>query len=358
MSESTKFNPDWASSPGETIADILKDRRCSLGDFAHSMGVTQAEARDLLQGRTPISLATAKELEATLGIGADFWIARERQFREDCRRAQQASTAWLRELPLRDMRAFGWLDQGLFSRSPLEACLGFFAVPSVGAWTTKYQNVLQSTAFRTSAAFKASAAATAAWVRQGEIQGTATKCDGWNPSKFKAMLSEIRGLTRRRNPELFLGELRKRCAETGVAVAVVRAPNGCRASGATKFIDSSRALILLSFRYLSDDHFWFTFFHEAGHLLLHGKDKVFIEGANISSEAEKEANDFAEQVLVPTEFRQDLRTVLLERHSIRKLAKQVGVSPGIIVGQLQHKGRLRPHELNNLKVRYTWGTGS
>ena len=115
--------------------------------------------------------------------------------------------------------------------------------------------------------------------------------------------------------------------------------------------------MLLSFRYLSDDHFWFTFFHEAGHLLLHGKNALFLEGDNIAStKEEQEANEFAAGILIPTEFQAALLSLPVDGRDVIKFARLVGVSPGIVVGQLQHLGRIKPNQLNSLKRRYSWVT--
>ncbi len=112
---------------------------------------------------------------------------------------------------------------------------------------------------------------------------------------------------------------------------------------------------MLSFRYLSDDHFWFTFFHEAGHLLLHGKDLLFLEVADeISDQKEREANEFAARMLVPFEFESELLQLRADAIEVIRFARSVGVSPGIIVGQLQHLGLVPPSHLNRLKRRFRW----
>jgi Zn-dependent peptidase ImmA (M78 family) len=112
---------------------------------------------------------------------------------------------------------------------------------------------------------------------------------------------------------------------------------------------------MLSFRYLSDDHFWFTFFHEAGHLVLHDMNSLFLEGEDrISTKEEGEANEFSAAVLIPAEFRADLMTLRGEGREVIRFARRVGVSPGVIVGQLQHLGRVRRNQLNRLKRRFVW----
>jgi Zn-dependent peptidase ImmA (M78 family) len=106
---------------------------------------------------------------------------------------------------------------------------------------------------------------------------------------------------------------------------------------------------------LTDDHFWFTFFHEAGHLLLHGKQGMFLEEmVPCESKEEDEANEFAAGLLIPEIHRADLTNLSLDGREVMRFARKIGVSPGIVVGQLQHLRVFTRKQLNNLKVRYTW----
>jgi HTH-type transcriptional regulator / antitoxin HigA len=240
----------------------------------------------------------------------------------------------------------------------LTACLDFFDVPDLDAWYARYSRPLEMAAFRTSASFDSQIGSVAAWLRKGEIESTSIECKPWDADGFAAALSKIRPLTRKRNTLHFLPELVRLCANSGVAVAIVRTPAGCRASGSTRFITPTKALLMLSFRYLSDDHFWFTFFHEAGHLLLHGKKALFIEGDTISSTEETQANEFSARLLVPAELESELKHLPIDRLAIRRFAKTVGVSPGIVLGQLQYRGLARQNQLNSLKTRFKWSKKS
>ena len=114
-------------------------------------------------------------------------------------------------------------------------------------------------------------------------------------------------------------------------------------------------MIFLSFRYLSDDQFWFTFFHEAGHLILHSKKALFLEdGSDVTSEEETQANHFSEEILIPRQARAELNTIALTKRDIMKFGVKVGISRGIVVGQLQHMKRLKADQLNWMKLRYKW----
>lgn len=361
MVKKNDFQPDWVSPPGETIADLLEERGLSVTEFAAGLGRTPAYTSDLVHGREVITAEVARQLEALFGGSAAFWINRESQYREALARLQReahnvAARAWLSELPLKDMIKFEWLERGLTaSAAQAEACLRFFAVPDVDAWRRTYGQVLEMATFRTSPSFASQPGAVAAWLRRGEIESAPIDCRPWDDKRFEAELTNVRRLTWRKNPSSFIPELQKRCAECGVTVAIVRAPAGCRASGATRFLSPTKALLLLSFRYLSDDHFWFTFFHEAGHLVLHDKKAIFLEGENRPpSKEEEEANAFAARVLIPQEFQAALMSLRPEAREIIRFARRVGVAPGIVVGQLQYHGRLKQHQLNSLKRRFRW----
>jgi Zn-dependent peptidase ImmA (M78 family) len=182
------------------------------------------------------------------------------------------------------------------------------------------------------------------------------KCAAWSPDLFRQKLNAIRALTREPDPDVFVPELQRLWAACGVAVVPLRAPKTCKASGAALFLSPSRPLLMLSFRYLSDDHLWFTFFHEAGHLLLHGDRCVFVDGEGAASGAEEEeANRFAAETLIPPEYEEELLRLTADKRAVVKFAKRVGVARGVVVGQLQHRDILKRNQLNDLKHRYEWG---
>jgi HTH-type transcriptional regulator/antitoxin HigA len=358
-SEEREFQPDWASPPGETIAQVLERQGLSPLQFAERIGRTAEEAEQLLIGNEKITVETAQKLERLLGGSAAFWMIRESHYREDQARlasdvVPDTQEQWLSDLPLSDMQKFGWIKP-ISPSGAVEECLRFFDTRDFRTWREKYGRLLRQAAFRTSRSFPANPSATAAWLRQAEVEAKHISCGLWDAGRFGPILATIRELTRKREPDIFLPELRKWCAECGVAVVFLPAPTGCRASGATRFLSSEKALLLLSFRHLSDDHFWFTFFHEAAHLLLHGRTAVFLEGQDLSrTKEEDEANDFAADVLVPKKFQEQMLSLPVNGFDVIRFAKLVGVSPGIIVGQLQFYGHFTHRQLNNLKRRFAW----
>jgi HTH-type transcriptional regulator/antitoxin HigA len=333
MPELGSFVPDWISPPGDTIADILQRQKLSPVEFAQRIGRTASDAISLIRGTTEIDKQTAKRLSSTLGASETFWLNRERQYRtalEQWKAALDptAYAQWLATVPVNQMREYGWLDPAPSSSADAIQCLRFFGVPTIDDWNASVTNVLNGVSLRTSRTFKSQPGAIAAWLRQGELKASSIQCQAWNPARFRATLNEIRALTREQDPKTFLPELQKRCAACGVAVVVLRAPTMCKASGACRVLPNGVRLILLSARHFSDDHFWFTFFHEAAHLLLHGDRPLYIDvpedEAHPSTADEREANESAANILVPAERRAEMRALPVNGRRVMRFAREIG----------------------------------
>lgn len=349
----TSFSPDWVSAPGETIADVLRERHLTLRELALGLDLDPRELSALLQGRMTITIALARKLKDFLGASVEFWMSRDFQYHQSLSRAK--SEAFLSELPVADMIKFGWIGETEQPSQKLAECLDFFGVQDVSQWYETYGAIAGQYAFRTSAAFDSEPGALAAWLRKGEIEASKLNCGLWDANRFEASTIEIRSLTRLKDPKRFLPLLQQICAKNGVAVVIIRPPRGCRASGATRFLSREKALLLLSFRHLSEDHFWFSFFHEAGHLILHGNMTTFVENNDEpETPEEQQANDFAASALIPSDERGNLLRLPLKMTELVRFAHRLGVSPGIVVGQLQHEGRINHNHFNTLKRRYTW----
>lgn len=360
MPETAHFQPNWASPPGDTVKELLRAMKMDTSTISKRAGLTNNQLRLLFSGSLKIDDNLAKSLSDIFGPSAEFWLTREAQYRTDIERLQAAnptqdSKSWIARLPIADMVKFGWITKRSMTGEKIGSALEFFGVESVAAWEAKFERTLSAVAFRTTDAFETNPYSVAAWLRQAQRLADGVNCEQWNPDRLWSELGSLRKLTRQKDPSIFLPQLTRILSKCGVALAVARAPKGCRASGATKFLDAETAMLAVSFRYLSDDHFWFTLFHEIGHLLLHGKEALFLEdGSNVTEQEEREANEFAANVLIPENLKNHLLEVRLQSKPFIRLAGQIGISPGVLVGQMQHRRMLEPQRLNGLKRRYTW----
>ena len=355
------FAPDWVVTPGDTIADLLEERGWTQADLANRTGFTKKHIFQLLRGEAPITQETAAKLEKVLGSTARFWIGLDTQYRQQLASrieldALAKHKSWLKELPLKDMLRFGWLPKAASDAQQVRECLRYFAVSTVDAWREVYAKPVA--AYRAPATLTKDGPAVAAWLRQGERVAEGLRCADFDRATFQAALQSARALTRVHAPAEFLPRLAELCARAGVAVVVAPAPKGCTVSGATKWLSTNRALIMLSVRGKSDDKLWFTFFHEAAHLLKHGKSLTFLDilgEDGLQPKEEEEADAFARDFLIPSgEWHQFVEAGRFSAARVRAFANETGIAAGIVVGRLQFEKRIPYSQLNALKVAYTW----
>jgi len=353
----------WVVPPGQTIRDLIAANQLSTRELAQRIDLSPEGLDCLLEGVAPLTEPVALRLATVFGATASFWLRREAQYRSKLQtdsvapeHTDEQYREWMKGLPVKDMVQFGWLEEAASPEEKLQKCLEFFGVPSLEAWNKSYGEANEGVAFRASDAYPANELATAAWLRQGELLSERIDSSAWNPQLFRSALADARALTLIPDPKEFVPKLQALCAAAGVSVVIVRAPSGCRASGATYFVEPDKAVLMLSGRYLTDDHFWFSFFHEAGHLLLHWdvKSPILETNEDRHSEREQEANHFAADILLPEEYQDRLPRVGGSLRGIIRLARDAGISRGIVVGQLQHRGLVKQGHFNDLKTRYKW----
>jgi HTH-type transcriptional regulator / antitoxin HigA len=358
------FQPDYAVPPGETLKETLETIGMSQAELAERTGRPKKTINEIMMGKAAITSETALQLERVLGVPASFWNNLECNYQERLARLREEDylkkqANWLYGFPLADMVKMGWLSKEDNLIKKVQTLLNFFGVAGVTEWKGVWGK--PQAAYRNSTAFQMNPAAVAAWLRMGEIEGQKVACQPFQPRSFRSALQQIRSLTQK-GPEVFEPAMKELCAGSGVAVVFIPELPGTRLYGATRWLKPSKALIQLSLRGKSDDHFWFTFFHEAGHILLHGKKEIYIEAQENGRQEtgriskEKEADLFAQEMLIPKETYNNFITgndFIPDR--ILRFAEQIGIAPGIIVGRLQHNNIISFSQGNKLKnwVRFS-----
>jgi len=355
----TQYRPQAVSPPGETLAETLEELEMSQAELARRMGRPAKTINEIVQGKAAILPETALQLENVLSIPASFWMAREVAYRTALARWERKTTVssyeaieWASEFPCKEMAKRGWIRRLSRKADYVQELFEFFGVASPQAWEATWRR--PEVAFRRTLTKDGNRYAVAAWLRRGEIEAAAQKTGRYDEKAFRAALRRCRELTRE-DPETFCPAIQEACAIAGVAVLFVPELPGARLSGASRWLTPHRALIQLSLRFKTDDQLWFSFFHEAGHILLHTKKGIFIDDGTNTSTQEKEANAFASSTLIPDDS--------LERYSATRpfltetvlaFAEEHRIAPGIVVGRLQHE-RLIPYtHLNGLKRSLTW----
>lgn len=352
--------PDWISPPGETILDILEERGWSQSELAERTGYTRKHINQLIKGNASITEETALKLERVLGSTAGFWLSREAQYRELIARKSEleelkADVSWLQKLPIADMVRFGWIKKYPKKVYQVAECLRYFGVATVQAWKTKYENLVL--AYHASDIFDRKEGSVIAWLRFGEQEAEGIGCSPFQKIILEENLTRMRSLVQEGNPRSFLPELKKLCCASGIVLVVAPSPSGCPVFGLTRWLNPDKALLMLSLRYKSNDQFWFSFFHEIAHLLLHGKRMLFLEGLqeSLDTKAEDEANRWAANFLIPKVFQGKLFALEQSDSEITTFSDEIGIAPGIVIGRLQKEGLLPWNSfLNKLKVFYRW----
>jgi HTH-type transcriptional regulator/antitoxin HigA len=353
-----QYAPDIVSAPGETLEEVLVSRGMSQAELAERTGRPKKTINEIIRRKAAITAETALQFEKVLGIAAAFWIAREQNYREALARSRELDafsreSDWLDQIPYRAMVKLGWIAGYRDKALQLQEVLRFFGVASPASWNGLWN--ASSPAFRQSRTFTSESGATAAWLRKGEIDAATQACQDFSAHAFKHALTRIRSITRDL-PRNFTRLIAEECCAAGVCVVFVPELPGTRVWGATRWLSPTRALMQLSLRYKTDDHLWFTFFHEAGHILLHGRRDVFLEDEwKKTDEKEAEADAFAREWLIPeARYRVFRRLGSYSCAAARRFAHELGIAPGIVVGALQFDGLMDRAHCNDLKKHVDW----
>lgn len=352
-----QFTPDYAVHPGEILEETLEARGMKKAIFAKRCGLSDKTVSQIINGKAPVTAETAIQFERVLGVSASVWNNLEAFYRLHAaqaiaRKGLEGQTAWADKFPIKELVKKKLIEKPANKVDAVEKLLNFFGVGSIDAWGSRFNEL--SVAYRHSPSFESAPESVATWLRLGELSAEGMNTKPYSRAGFNSALREIRKLTAK-PPEVFEPKMKEMCADTGVALVFVSELPGTHLSGATRWLGKDKALIMLSLRHKSDDHLWFSFFHEAAHVLLHGKRNVFLDETDkMSGNKEDEANLFAANMLIPeSEYLAFTTRGRFYKNDVEAFARKVGIAPGIVVGRLQHDGKITHAWHNSLKRKFT-----
>jgi HTH-type transcriptional regulator / antitoxin HigA len=352
-----RFVPEWLVPPGEVLVEALAERGMSQADLARRIARPLKTISEIATGKAALTPETAIQLERALGISASLWTSLEARYREALARRNadaelQTFRPWALGFPLKALREVEALPAATGDAEIAGPLLAFFGVSSPEGWDRRWAQ--DATKYRIGAGTRSREGLTA-WLRLGELAAQEIEVGPFDRRRLRHELRSIRGLSTEAIFAFALDETRGRLAAAGVVMVVVPDLEGAPVSGAARWIRKGTPLIQLSLRYLSDDQFWYSLFHECGHLLAHKKVDIVedvVDGPQDGA-GEEEADRFARDALIPpTEFSSFVLARDFGKPAVRAFAAQVGVAPGIVVGRL-HRDRLVPWQaLNDLRKFY------
>lgn len=350
------FDPAYASVPGDSLRETLDALHMTQADLAERAGLSTKHVNQIIQGVASITPETALALERVTGAPATFWTNLDTRYQ--LMRAREAEEAdadkerdWVMGFPLPELEQRGIVSDRRNYRETRRELLTFFAVASRTSWERLW--TAPEASFRRSRAYRVDDKATACWLRIGEVEAARTETAPFDATRFRQALTRIRR-SMRAKPSAWEPMMRKSCAEAGVAIALVDEVKGSRANGAVRWLGPGKCLLQLSLRQRYEDIFWFSFFHECGHVLLHNRrDPVIESGPPGDDQEEQEADTFAGRMLIPDEDAARLPSLQSDA-AIRAFAEELGIPPAIVVGRLQHDGLFPFSRGNHLRRTLTF----
>jgi plasmid maintenance system antidote protein VapI len=325
-------------------------------ELARRMARPLKTISEIVNGHAAITADTAIQLERVLGIPAALWNGLEAQYRG--RLAQERAEAelgeyidWARQFPLAALAKHGLIESSRATGATAQQLMGFFGVSSPEGWQQHWGQAVAS--YRLGRAGIISSPALTAWLRWAELEADRIEVDEYERERFLEVLRVSRGLSRQALFQTAIERLADAFASAGVALVVLPSLPGAPASGASRWY-RNRGLITLSMRYLSDDQFWHSVYHEAGHLVSGRRGRAVLEDLEyvLDIDDEKAANEFARELLIP---RADLKALVatgkVNRQSVKAFARSQGIAPGIVVGRLQRDDIIAKSQMNDLKQR-------
>lgn len=349
------YEPDYLTEPGTILQETIDSLGMSQKELAKRTGYSTKHVNQLISGKARMTHDAAIRLEKVTRVPASFWNNLESNYQDHKARIEETERVeqdidWLSEIPFNELVKRGVIERQSNSVAKVEASLRFFGVASVAVWRKGWTE--RQIAFRKAAGAEKCIGKIAAWVRLAEIEADEVECDPFDERKFRKALKAIRGMTTD-EPREFVDRMRALCSESGVACVLVPEIPGGRVNGAARWLSDKKALIAINLRGKSSDKFWFTFFHEAGHILNDRRDQVFVDVEYADDPRETAANQYASEMLIPAKYESTLPT-LKSKAAVLNFAEKLGIDPGIVVGRLQHDKVVGFDRLNDLKTKIMW----
>lgn len=356
--------PDYIVRPGEVLKDFLDANGMTQKELAKEMKITEKTMVQLISAKSPINQEYAYALEVIFGVPKSFWMNLQRNYddqlaEKERERQDQNQIQIAKKIPSETFKKMGLLPKGRIDKHELVRIFQkIFRLVDLNDLVIE-----DSFAFRIHENYEVDKLSLFAWIRLGEVkvrdEYNLSEISTFKPEKIMQKKDEFRELVKIGNLD-FLDELKKLCFENGILFTMVPEIQGSRISGMVRWIDIQRRkvpILQVSFRGKTHDLFWFTFFHELGHLVLHN-EQDFLDGGQTSTDfliKEKEADDFAADLLIPSvKYQEFIEEEDFTKRSILRFAEEINSHPSIVLGRLKREGYVQYWQYQELTPRYQW----
>ncbi len=352
MSNYIEYNDKVAFHPGYYLKEMVDESGLTQEDFARRLGTTPKNLSILIRGEQSLSIEMASKLSRMLGTTIGFWLGLQQAYDEKV-------AEFLSEEELKKEReTFKLIDYQYFRENfglpnlprkvdeQIKCVREFLAVSSLVV--LEERNLAVSFRSYTDELTKSNIVNSNAMVQLAINRALKMETPKYNKKKFEKAVEFA--LTQTKNHSSFLSAVREAFREAGVALVVLPNLKNSGINGATKKIDGKMMLMVNDRRHYADT-FWFTLFHEIGHIL--NGDL----GITINNEAEDEANMYAQRALIPQEKYEEFVGMhrYFDEKTIISFAETIDQDPGIVLGRLMIDGKVDYTETrlsNKLRHKY------
>lgn len=346
------------SHPGKSLKEKIEEDGMSIKEFAVRTDKPEKTIHAVIKGESSITSDMAIAFESVTGIKASFWIRRQGQYEEFMareRREEENRKAidWARKFDYCAMSKMGWVPICKNVQDRVSNLFSYFKMGSTNAWENYYLAGQLKVSFRTSLKNVKDPYNTSAWLRRGVIQAEQIDTPEYNQEILKSLILEMKQLMVD-CPQDYLSQLQLLCKKAGVKLVYTPRLKKVPVNGAMRWVGEN-PIVQLSDKQKSYDVFWFSFFHEIGHVLLNKKKSIYIEYDDKKSYSEdviteeKNADDFASKTLLSKEAEDEIvGNKAFNKADIYKYASKYHTHPSIIVGRLHHIGVLPYSALNDI----------
>ena len=340
MSNYIEYNGTIAFHPGYYIKEIVEESGLTQADFAKRLDTTPKNLSLLIRGEQNLSIDIAMKLSRLIGTSVGYWLNLQNAY--DTLIAQFKSEEELAQ----EREVFKYFDYKYFRDNyglpslprkideQIRCVREFLNVATLSVLTQKDMAVR----FRSSAEeiTEGSTVKANTMVQIATNQALIMNAPKFNKKKFEEAAKYALTLTR--NHKDFYPLLRKAFFDAGVIFVILPNISGSKTNGATKKVGDN-VMLMVNDRRLNADSFWFTLFHEIGHVI---NGDFGISFDKETGEQEELANKYAEDNLIPPERYQEFLTAKKwDLKDIRMFADQIDRDPGIVLGRLQNDGLIR-----------------
>ena len=353
------------SHPGELIEETLETIGMSQAELGERIGKSAKFVNELIKGKAHITSNTAQALERVIGYTAKGWLNLDRVYQDELMEIEQMEYAneckdWVSNFPLKFMKENGILSNIKDKQSLFSEILSFFRVKSPNEYNQIYNEV--SIAFKIELKHTKDPQAIAVWLRLGELHAEKIETlKDYNKKKLVKAIPEIKRISYKME-DGWHNELRNILAECGIALSYTPMIKKAPIYGAARWIkNKSVPLIQVTDRGKDANKFWFTFYHELGHIILHGKKDIFIEGdaatldkLRMDEVKEHEADRYAEDNMFTNSQKRTLEDILkgtVTKNLVLTLSEQMQVNQNFIIAKLRRMGTMEYNELTNMRVK-------